>query len=66
LSELKRQKAIFNANIGRKVTINYYIKWESKTVNYKITGIVVDGHQDVIIKTKNGTEFIKCILYNRL
>ena len=60
IERIEKVKNILKANIGKEITINFYIIWETKSVNYKTTGIIIEcfGFQDVIIKTENNIEFI--------
>lgn len=60
VERIERTKNIFKSNIGKKIMINYYVKFETMNVNYSITGIIesLHGLQDVIIKTEQGKEII--------
>lgn len=60
IKRIERIRNIFKANIGKKITINYYARFESCSVNYKTTGIIKEcfAIQNVIVQTKNDLEII--------
>jgi len=57
---IKKIRDIFKASIGKKITINHYVRFESCSVNYKTTGIIKEcfAIQNVIIQTENDLEII--------
>lgn len=60
INYVKKLQKVLNENIGKKITVNFYTRFESNTLNETITGIIKKcfGTEDVIINTENGDEFI--------
>lgn len=60
IQRIERTKNIFKANIGKKIMINHYMRYETTSVNYQTIGIIdaLYGLQDVIIQTEDRREII--------
>jgi len=61
INYVKKLQEIFNNNIGKKIIVNYYVRFETCTKHFTIKGIITKcfGLEDVIINTEeNGNEFV--------
>lgn len=60
VEHVEKLKKVFKQNIGKKIELNHYIRYESSTINEVITGTIEKCFdlEDLLVKTNKGIEFI--------